>query len=92
MTLLTDRDYLKGAVKARDFLRRTQEDIRQHRHFEPKSLRWEYQIQIQDKPAEYQAGFLDGIGAYVLTALGDALVDLYRWEILRVLEDASKKK
>ena len=59
---------------------------------EPKTLRWEYQLHIQGKPAEYQAGFLDAIGAYVLTTLEGVLVDLYRWEILRVLERANRQK
>ncbi|WP_296223698.1 hypothetical protein [Ralstonia sp. UBA689] len=92
MSLQTNRSYLKGALAGRDFLRRTQSGLKLHRHFEPKSLRWEYQINIQDKPAEYQAGFLDAIGAYLLTTLEGVLVDLYRWEILRVLESANDKK
>lgn len=92
MKLEHNRDYLKGALFARDFLRRTQANLRLHRQFEPKTLRWEYQIHIRDKSGEYQAGFLDAIGAYVLTTLEGVLVDLYRWEILRVLERENQQK
>ncbi len=60
MSLETKRDYLQGALSGRDFLRRTQAGLKLHRQFEPKTLRWEYQLHIQGKPAEYQAGFLDG--------------------------------
>lgn len=89
MSLHTNRSYLKGALAGRDFLRRTQAGLKLHRHFDPRTLRWEYQIHIQDKSAEYQAGFLDAIGAYVLTTLEGVLVDLYRWNVLRVLEESA---
>ncbi|MFP3889714.1 MAG: hypothetical protein ACLFVM_05375 [Ralstonia sp.] len=92
MSLQHDRDYLKGALYARDFLRRSQAGMKLHRHFEPRTLRWEYQIHIRDKSGEYQAGFLDAIGAYVLTTLEGVLVDLYQWEILRVLERGNEQK
>jgi hypothetical protein len=86
MTLKHKREYLKGALSAREFLRRTQMDLRLHRHYQPKLLRWELQINVHGKSAEYQAGFLDGIGAYVLTTLEGVLVELYRWELLKDLE------
>ncbi len=35
---------------------------------------------------EYRAGFLDAIGAYLLTTLEGVLVDPYRWEVLDLLE------
>lgn len=92
MSLQTNRNYLKGALSGREFLRRTQAGLRVHRQFEPKMLRWELQIQVQDQSAEYQAGFLDAIGAYMMTTLEGVLVDLYRWEVLRVLEQAGQKK
>ena len=92
MSLQTNRNYLQGALSGREFLRRTQAGLKLHRQFEPKTLRWEFQIHVQDKSAEYQAGFLDAIGAYMLTTLEGVLVDLYRWEILRVLERANPKK
>lgn len=86
MKLEHNREYLKGALSAREFLRRTQAGLKLHRHFEPKALRWEFQIHVCDKSAEYQAGFLDGIGVYVLTTLEGVLVELYRWELLKELE------
>lgn len=92
MSLVRDREYRKGARFAHGFLCRMQADLKQQGHFEPKSLRWEYQIQIQDESDEYQAGFLDAIGAYVMTTLGDVLVDLSQWETLRVLERKNQKK
>ncbi len=92
MSLQTNRHYLQGALTGRDFLRRTQAGLKLHRQFEPKTLRWEFQIHIQDKPAGYQAGFLDAIGVYVLTTLEGVLVDLYRWEVLRELERANQQK
>jgi hypothetical protein len=85
MTLKHKREYLQGAVSAREFLRRTQIDLKLHRHYQPKTLRWEIQINVRNKSAEYQAGFLDGIGAYVLTTLEGVLVELYRWELLNDL-------
>lgn len=92
MSLQRNRNYLKGAVSGREFLRRTQTSLKLHRQFEPKMLRWEFQILVRDQSAEYQAGFLDAIGAYLTTTLEGVLVDLYRWEVLRVLEQASQKK
>lgn len=92
MNLQANRFYLQGALCAREFLRRTQAGLKLHRQFEPKTLRWEYQLHLQDKPAEYQAGFLDAIGAYVLTTLEGVLVDLYRWELLHVLHGANQQK
>lgn len=92
MSLETKRDYLQGALSGRDFLRRTQAGLKLHRQFEPKTLRWEYQLHIRDKAAEYQAGFLDAIGAYMLTTLDGVTVDLYRWEVLQVLDRVNRKK
>lgn len=92
MTLPQNREYLKDALYARDFLRRTQADLQIHRQFRPQVLRWEFQIAIEEKPAEYQAGFMDAIGAYVLTTLEGVLVDLYRWQPLRELERANEQK
>lgn len=89
MSLETKREYLQGALGARDYLRRSQAGLKLHRQFQPKTLRWEYQLHIQGKPAEYQAGFLDAIGAYMLTTLEGVLIDPYRWEVLRVLERAN---
>lgn len=57
MKLEHDREYLKGALSARDFLRRTQAGLKLHRHFEPKALRWEYQLFVLEKSPEYRAGF-----------------------------------
>ena len=84
--------FLQGALSGRDFLRRTQLNMKLHRRFEPKTLRWEYQLHIKDKPAEYQAGFLDAIGAYMLSSLDGVQIDLYRWEVLHVLERANQQK
>jgi len=86
MKLEHNREYLKGALSAREFLRRTQAGLKLHRQFEPKVLRWEFQLHVCEKSAEYQAGFLDGIGVYVLTTLEGVLVELYRWELLKELE------
>ena len=86
MKLEHDREYLKGALSARDFLRRTQAGLKLHRHFEPKALWWEYQLFVLEKSPEYRAGFLDALGVYVLTTLEGVLVDLYRWQLLKELE------
>ncbi|WP_296224105.1 hypothetical protein [Ralstonia sp. UBA689] len=85
MKLEDNRQYLTGALAAREFLQRTQSGLKLHRHFEPKLLRWEYQLHVCEKSAEYQAGFLDAIGVYVLTTLEGVLVELYRWELLKEL-------
>ena len=85
MTLENNRQYLAGALAARDFLRRTQSGMKQHQYFDPKLLRWEFQIHACEKSAEYQAGFLDAIGMYVMATLEGVPVDLYRWELLKKL-------
>ena len=84
MSLQHDRDYLKGALYARDFLRRSQAGMKLHRHFEPRTLRWEYQIHIRDKSGEYQAGFLAAIGSHVLTPRAGSLADPRQCQILPV--------
>ncbi|GCB05343.1 hypothetical protein [Ralstonia sp. SET104] len=80
------RHYLTGALAARDFLRRTQTDLHAYRQFRPKALRWEFAFIVGMHPPEYRAGFLDAIGAYLLTTLEGVLVDPDRWELLDVLE------
>jgi len=80
------RHYLSGALAAREFLRRTQSDLCVHRQFKPNALRWEFASAVGLHPPEYRAGFLDAIGAYLLTTLEGVLVDPYRWEVLDLLE------
>lgn len=92
MNLHTNHCYLQGALGGRDFLCRMQVALKLHRQFEPRALRAEYKRHLQDKPAEYQAGFLDAIGAYMLITLEGVLVDVNRWEVLRVLECADQQK
>jgi len=84
--------YAQGALSARDYLRRAQMDMKVQRQFSPQTLRLEYQHQVKDKAVEYQAGFLDAIGAFMLTSLDGVTVDLYRWEVLHVLARANKQK
>ncbi len=86
MALERNRVYLRGALAAREFLRRTQAGLKLHRQFEPRVFRWEFQSYACEKSAEYHAGFLDGIGVYLLTTLEGVLVELYRWELLEALE------
>ncbi|WP_104657361.1 hypothetical protein [Ralstonia insidiosa] len=80
------RHYLSGALAAREFLRRTQSDLHVHRQFRPNALRWEFAFTVGLHPHEFRAGFLDAIGAYLLTTLEGVLVDPYRWEVLDLLE------
>ena len=80
------RQYLAGALAAREFLRRTQSDLCVRRQFRPSALRWEFASAVGLHSPEYRAGFLDAIGAYVLTTLEGVLVDPYRWEVLDLLE------
>ena len=80
------RQYLAGALAAREFLRRTQSDLRVHQQFRPNTLRWEFAYVVGMHPPEYRAGFLDAIGVYLLTTLEGVLVDPYRWEVLDLLE------
>lgn len=84
--------YAQGALSARDYLRRTQMHMKMHRQFEPHTLRFELQFHVKDKALDYQAGFMDAIGAYMLTTLDGVTVDLYRWEVLQVLDRVNRKK
>ena len=92
MSLEDNLLYAQGALSARDYLRRAQMDMKVQRQFSPKTLRLEYQLQVKDKAVEYQAGFLDAIGAFMLSSLDGVIVDLYRWEVLHVLARANKLK
>jgi len=92
MSLEDNLLYAQGALSARDYLRRAQMDMKVQRRFSPKTLRLEYQLQVKDKAVEYQAGFLDAIGAFMLSSLDGVIVDLYRWEVLHVLARANKQK
>jgi hypothetical protein len=86
MTPLQKRDYLTGALAAREFLRRMQSELRVHRQFLPQTLRREFACAVGLHVPEYRAGFLDAIGAYLLTTLEGVLVDPNRWEVLDLLE------
>ena len=57
MALKRNRDYLQGALAAREFLRRTQAGLKLHRQFEPRVFRWEFQSYACEKSAEYHVGF-----------------------------------
>ncbi|WP_413705898.1 hypothetical protein [Ralstonia sp. Ralssp110] len=92
MSLEDNLLYAQGALSGRDYLRRAQMDMKVQRQFSPQTLRLEYQHQVKDKAVEYQAGFLDAIGAFMLTSLDGVTVDLYRWEVLHVLARANKQK
>ena len=92
MSLEDNLLYAQGALSARDYLRRAQMDMKVQRQFSPQTLRLEYQLQVKDKAVEYQAGFLDAIGAFMLSSLDGVIVDLYRWEVLHVLARANKQK
>jgi hypothetical protein len=86
MKIHHQQQYRKGALAARDFLLRTQAELQLRRQFEPKVLRLEYAYLLKERSAEFQAGFLDALGAYMLTTLEGVLVDLYHWHVLRVLD------
>lgn len=73
------RHYLASALAAREFLRRTQADLRMHRPSRPSTL-----PAIGMHPPEYRAGVLDG--AYLLTTLEGVLVDPHRWDVFDLLE------
>nr|WP_311527618.1 hypothetical protein [uncultured Ralstonia sp.] len=78
-------EYRKGALAARDFLLRSQAELFLKRRFNPQVLRMEYGRLSKLVPPERRAGFLDAIGAYVLTTLEGVLVDLHNWDILSEL-------
>ena len=80
------RQYLLGALAAQEFLRHTQTALYCHRQFQPRTLRWEIEQIVAVYPPEYQAGFLDAIGAYVLTTLEGCLINPHNWRVLADLE------
>ena len=67
-------------------------DRKMHRKFEPQTLRCHKQVYVKDKALEFQAGFMDAIGAFILSSLDGVTVDLFRWDVLHVLARANKQK
>lgn len=84
--------YAQGALAAKEYLHKTQMNMKVHRQFDPQGLRYQYQFQVKNKALEFQAGFMDALGAYLLTTLDGVTVDLFRWEVLQVLDRVSRKK
>ena len=85
MTTAQRRAYLTGALAARDFLRRTQSDLRMYRAFRADTLRWELAYS-NIHPPEYRRGFLDGIGAFVSMVLEGCQINPETWEVLIAIE------
>lgn len=84
MTPTQRRHYLAGALAARDYLGRTQADLRVHRKLRPDALRCAL-AHSGAWPPEYRAGFLDGIGTYVSMVLEGCQVNPETWDVLTVL-------
>lgn len=76
------RIYLTGALAGRDFLRRTQSDLRVHQQYLPESLRWEMVFATASQPPEFLAGFVDAIEAVVLMTLEGCDINPQTWEVL----------
>lgn len=91
MTPSKRRIYLTGALAARDFLCRTQSDMRRHRQYTPDALRWELAY-TGIHPPEFRRGFLDAIGAYVLMMLEGCQVNPETWEVLTAVERAGERQ
>ncbi|WP_343549290.1 hypothetical protein [Ralstonia sp.] len=84
--------YAQGALAAKEYLHKTQTDLKMHRNFQPQTLRFHQQFYLKDKALEFQAGFMDAIGAFILSAVDNGTVDLFRWDVLTVLQRANRKK
>lgn len=84
--------YAQGALAAKEYLHKAQMDMKMHRNFQPQTLRFHQQFFLKDKALEFQAGFMDAIGAFMLSALDGVTVDLFRWDVLSVLQRANRKK
>lgn len=91
MTPSQRRIYLTGALAARDYLCRTQADLRIHRQFRSDTLRWAL-AHASAHPPEYRAGFLDGIGAFVSMVLEGCQVNPETWEVLTAVEQAGERQ
>ena len=91
MTPTQRRTYLTGALAARDYLCRTQTDLRIHRQLQPDTLRWAL-AHAAKHPPEYRAGFLDGIGAFVSMMLEGCQINPETWEVLSVIERAGESQ
>lgn len=84
--------YAQGALAAKEYLHKARMDMKMHRKFEPQTLRCHKQVYVKDKALEFQAGFMDAIGAFILSSLDGVTVDLFRWDVLYVLARANKQK
>jgi hypothetical protein len=82
--------YAQGALAAKEYLHKARMNMKVHRLFEPHTLRFHYEFHVRNKALEYQAGFMDAIGAFMLSALDGVTVDLFRWEVLQVLDRAKR--
>lgn len=91
MTPTQRRTYLTGALAARDYLRRTQADLRIHRELRPGTLRLALAHTSIHAP-EYRAGFLDGIGAFVSMVLEGCQINPETWEVLTAIERAGESQ
>ena len=91
MTPTQRRTYLTGALAARDYLCRTQTDLRIQRQLRPDALRWAL-AHATKHPPEYRAGFLDGIGAFVSMVLEGCQINPETWEVLSAIERAGESQ
>ena len=91
MTPAKRRIYLTGALAARDYLCRTQTDLRVHQHSRPDTLRWDLAY-ASSHPPEWRLGFLDAIGAFVSMVLEGCQVNPETWEVLTAVERAGESR
>ncbi|MEV8472702.1 hypothetical protein [Ralstonia sp. UNC404CL21Col] len=84
--------YAQGALAAKEYLHKAQMDMKVNRRFQPQTLRLHKEAYLKDKAPEFQAGFMDAIGAFILSSLDGGTVDLFRWDVLSVLQRANRKK
>lgn len=77
-------EYQRGMLAGREFLVALRDSTLRYRLFGPSVLRAVLETDAADQPRDYQDGFLDAIGVYILQTLAGQSLDLATWSPRRV--------
>ncbi|WP_454731130.1 MULTISPECIES: hypothetical protein [Cupriavidus] len=83
-------EHERGAIAALRFLRAWRAQTRQASDIAPPPLRHEL-ARLGDRSPAFQCGWIDGIGAFVVSALEGSVLDVERWRVLRDLADVKDR-
>lgn len=85
----SDAQYDAGALAAREFLYRTQQELRQHagRLFDAPAFRLRWLAHLDGRHEGYRTGYADAMCAFIQVTLEGSSVNVESWDVLGYLRE-----